>query len=259
MIPDWIEYLYIFFLGTAIGSFLNVVIYRIPKGESIVFPASHCPNCKRKIKPYENIPIISYVSLKGRCAGCKKTISARYPLIETLMGCIALLLFNHYGWSFELLLFGALCAVLLALSAIDIETYRLPNKITLTGAIIALIITVVFFNDQTVMHLLGGVTGVGLMVFMWLVGRLIFRKETLGIGDIKLAGMIGLYIGPWFTIGMFTIGVFLGAIVGVVLIAIGGKKWGQRIPFGPYLAAGSLISILWGTELLHWYVSLAIR
>jgi len=253
------EYLLIFVIGAALGSFLNVVIYRIPQGKSIVLPASHCPRCQRPIKAYENIPILSYIFLRGRCAGCKERISLQYPLVEATMGLLAALLLAYYGWRWELLLYGSMAAVLLALSVIDIQTCRLPNKIVLTGAIMAVALTLIFFRERWLAMILGGAVGLGLMIIMGLIGNLLFRKDTLGMGDVKLAGMMGLFLGHWHTAGMFILGVFIGAVAGSVMILLGGKKWGQRIPFGPYLAMGGLVSLLWGEMIWRWYLSLVIR
>lgn len=258
MVGSWIEYVTVFIIGSAVGSFLNVVIYRVPKGMSTIRPGSACPQCKRPIKPWENIPLLSYICLRGRCAGCKKTISLRYPLIEAIMGGFAALLLSIYGWNSDLLFFGVLTAVLLALSAIDIDTYRLPNSIVLTGSILAVVLTIILRRDQLVDMLLGGVVGIGMLVLMGLIGSLLFRKPTLGMGDIKLAGMIGLYIGPHHTLGMFILGVFIGALSGGMLIILGKRKWGQKIPFGPYLAVGALISLFWGEILWGWYRSFVL-
>ena len=287
MTITWLEYIIVFVFGSAIGSFLNVVIYRVPVGKSIVYPGSFCPNCKRPVKPYENIPLLSYLMLRGKCAGCDERISPVYPLVEALTGLLAACLLARFGWSLDLLFYGVLTATLLALSVIDIKTFRLPNPIVLTGSVLAVILVLIrmimdfdlpfqfegikllsfeWFGEMTGelirsplgIMVIGGLTGLLLLGFMGLVGRLLFRKETLGMGDVKLAGMIGLYLGPYRTAGMFILGVFAGALIGIVLILMGGKKFGQRIPFGPYLALGGLISLLWGENLWRWYISLVL-
>jgi len=175
------------------------------------------------------------------------------------MGGLAMLLLSKFGWSLDLLFYGTLAAVLLSISVIDIASFRIPNPITLTGAILAVLMTIAFRRDHLLMTLLGGFTGLGALLFMWLIGSLLFRKETLGMGDIKLAGMMGLYLGPALTVGMFLIGVFLGALIGGALVVAGGKGWGQKIPFGPYLAAGAITALLWGSQLWNWYLGLVIR
>ena len=258
MEPGLVEYLVVFALGSALGSFLNVVIHRVPAGKSIITPASHCPKCQRPIKPWENIPILSWLLLRGRCAGCHQPISLRYPAVEAAMGMLAILIFNRFGWSVDMLFYSVLAGLLLALSAVDIATYRLPNPLTLTGALLAVGLTLAFRRTELLRMLMGAGVGVGLLLFMALVGQLLFRKETLGMGDVKLAGMAGLFLGPWNTAGMFIIGIFSGALIGGALALIGGRGWGSRLPFGPYLAAGAIVSLLWGDRLLNLYLRFAL-
>lgn len=252
------EYIIAFSFGTIIGSFLNVVIYRVPAGISIIKPASHCPNCQRSIKPYENIPIISYLFLKAKCAGCQTAISPKYLFIEALTGLSAIGMVFNFGWNWDAMIYFIMTAVLISLTAIDFATYRLPNSITLTGAILAMILTLIFRRDFFIPMLLGGLTGLGLLILMGLMGSLLFRKASLGMGDIKLAGMIGLFLGPARTVGMYFIGVLLGAVVGGVVLVIGKKKWGQKIPFGPYLAGGAITALLFGREMWDWYMRMVI-
>ncbi len=257
----WLEYLAVFFIGTAAGSFLNVVIYRVPKGISIIKPDSHCPYCKRPIKPWENVPVFSYVILRGKCAGCGAAISIRYLAVEVLMGCLMMLLLFHFGWTWNLLIYGILAALLLALSVIDIETYRLPNPIVLTGSILAAGLTLAFRPDFLLKMILGASVGIGVMAFQgfagWLIVRVLSNRKTsaLGFGDVKFAGMIGLFLGPAKTGGMYIFGIFLGAAFSIVMLATQNKRFGQRIPFGPYLAGGALISLLWGEQIWVWYSS----
>ncbi|MCF7811328.1 prepilin peptidase [bacterium] len=253
------EYLFIFLIGSALGSFLNVVIYRVPRNESIVMPGSHCPKCNRSIKPHENIPLFSYIILRGKCAGCGTSISIRYPVVEACMGLLASALLWKFGWRWELLFYCSMAATLLALSVIDLDVYRLPNKIVLVGSIFAVVITLLVLREHIFNMILGGLMGIGILGLMGLIGKLLFHKDTLGMGDVKLAGMIGLYLGPWLTAGMYIIAVFTGAVVGLTLIAVGGKKMGSKIPFGPYLALGSMVVLLWGKELWGWYLSLILH
>lgn len=259
MTIEFFPYIAIFIFGTIIGSFLNVVIYRLPRGESLALPPSHCPHCDRPIKPYENIPILSFLFLRGRCAGCKAPISWQYPFVEALTG----LLFASMLWraqlTAELPIYLILVGLLIALSGIDIATMRLPNVLTLSGAIAAIALTLILRRDFWLEMVLGGAVGFGMLYLMGLIGRLLFRKDTLGLGDVKLAGMIGLFVGPAHIAGTYIIAIFLGAIVGLSLIFGGGKKWGEKIPFGPYLAVGAVVSLLWGAKLWRWYESLAFR
>lgn len=255
----WPIYAAVFIVGSGIGSFLNVVIYRVPRGESIVKPGSHCPHCNHAIKPYENIPILSYIFLRGRCSGCQKPISPRYPAVEALMGGLAMLMLWKYGLTREFFIYSALSAVLIALSVIDIQTMRLPNPIVLTGAILALGLNLILRFDFLWQMLAGVLVGLLLMAFMGVVGKLLFRKEALGMGDVKFAAMIGLFVGLWHTLGMFVLGIAVGALVGIATTVISGKDWSRRIPFGPFLALGTILSLLWGKPLWQWYIHLAMR
>lgn len=255
----WLEYSVIGLVGAMIGSFLNVVIYRVPKGESLVFPGSHCPDCNRAIRPWENIPILSFLILRGKCAGCRKQISSQYPIVEAANGLLMIAMLTKFDWTWDLLLYAIFASVLLALAVIDIQTLRLPNAINLFGAITGLAAALIIHPDEWMKPLLGGLVGGGLLVLMGLIGNLIFQKETLGGGDVKLAAMMGIFLGPALTAGMFVFGVFVGALVGGVLLLVSGGGWGKKIPFGPYLAAGGLVSLFWGEALWKWYIHLALR
>ncbi len=256
----WIEYLVLFILGTMAGSFLNVIIYRVPDGASIAFPASHCLHCGRPIKPWENIPVISYIFLRGKCKGCKVHISFQYPLVEISMGLLVAFMHFAFGFSWDFVIYSVLAGLLLALSVIDLKTYRLPDPITMTGAIMAVALTLLLRREFWLQMLLGGAVGVGVMGLQGLIGMLIMKSVakkggTLGLGDVKFAGMIGLFLGPGRTGGMYIFAIFLGAIFGLTMIALGGRRFGQKIPFGPYIAAGALVSLVWGEHIWRWYSS----
>lgn len=255
----WIEYITLFGFGTIIGSFLNVIIYRVPAGLSLIKPGSHCPNCSRPIKPLENIPIISFILLRGKCKGCKHQISFQYPLVEAAMGGLLMLMLYKFGWTWDLLIYGVFCALMLSLSVIDIFTLRLPNPITLTGAITAVLLTIFLRREFLPEMIIGGFTGIGVLGLQGLAGWVTVKivskrkKAALGLGDVKFAGMIGLFLGPVLTIVMFLFGIVLGALFGIMMILSGKKKLGQRIPFGPYLAVGGILSLLIGKDLWLWY------
>ncbi len=239
------------------GSFLNVVIYRIPRGESIVFPASHCVHCNQAIKPYQNIPLLSYLFLRGMCAQCKKPISVVYPTVEACMGGLLMLMLWKFGWSRDLILYGVLSALLLALSVIDIQTKRLPNPITLTGAILAVALTLLLKRDDLLTMFLGGALGIGFLLLNWSIGKLLFKRDGVGMGDIKMAGMMGMFLGPFLTAEMFILSVFVAALIGTVFIISGKKGKFYKVPFGPYMAAGALVALLWGEWLWLWYARFA--
>lgn len=254
---DWPEYVALFLLGNIVGSFLNVVINRVPEGTSLLNPPSHCPNCQRPIKLYENIPLISYVLLKGKCVGCHQSISLQYPAVEAGMGILLMVLLGFFGWNWDLLFYGVFAGLLLSLSVIDIKTNRLPNPITLAGTIIALILIVLLRRDDFWIMLLGGAIGAGFLLFNWTVGKLLFRRDGVGMGDIKFAGMIGLFLGPLKTAEMFLLAIFSGALIGGVMIMLKRRGVSQTIPFGPYMAVGAMSAVLWGESLWHWYAGFA--
>ncbi len=258
MMPySWIEFVVIFILGLPIGSFLNVVIYRVPSGQSIAFPASHCVNCKKKIRFYLNIPLISYVLLKGRCKNCNEPISFIYPLIEGLMGLLLVVMLQQYGWSLDLLFYGTFSALLLCLSVIDIQVKRLPNAITLTGAIIAVMFSLLFRRDQLLLMLFGCLVGIGFLLLNWLIGKMLFKRDGVGMGDIKMAGMIGLFLGPFLTAEMFVISVFVAASFGGMFILLNKKGMFYKIPFGPYMAFSSIVALIYGKPIWLWYARFA--
>ncbi len=253
------EYLVIFVLGTLIGSFLNVIIYRLPRGESLILPASHCPGCNRPIRPWENIPIVSFMVLRGRCAGCKAPISRRYPAIEALTGALFALMLWKFGWSRELILYLPMTALFVALSGIDVAVQRLPNVLTYTGSVLAVILNLLLGITHWSMMILGMTAGLGLGIFMYLIGKLLFRRDGLGVGDMKLMMMTGLFGGWSIVVGMFAIGSLFGSIGGAASVILQRKGWFAEIPYGPYLMAAAVVSLVWGENLWRWYIGLAFR
>ncbi|MFN3821669.1 MAG: prepilin peptidase, partial [bacterium] len=186
--------------------------------------------------------------------GCGKPISWRYPFVEALTGGLALLMVYRFKWQPEALIYFVLFALLLALSVIDIATFRLPDPIVLVGALFGLGLNLLLRPQFLLPMITGAGVGWGLMLFMYGVGWLMFRKETLGWGDIKLGGVIGLYLGPAYTAGMFAFAILLGAVIGGAILFFSRHGWGSRIPFGPYLAAGAFVSHLWGDVVWRWYL-----
>lgn len=242
-----------------IGSFLNVVIYRLPRGESLMRPGSHCPQCGRPIRPWENIPLVSFVALGGRCARCKAPISWRYPAVEAVTGLLWGLLLHKFGWGRELLIYAVMASLFVALSGIDIAVQRLPNELTYTGSVLAVALNLLLGPTGWKMMIAGLIAGLGLGLFMFLLGRLLFRKDGLGEGDIKLMMMTGLFTGPGCVAGMFIFGSLFGALIGGPAVILKRQGWFAKIPYGPYLAAGAIVSLVWGGELWRWYVGLALR
>jgi len=248
-----IEMVLIVILGLVVGSFSNVCIYRIPREESIVFPASHCPNCSTPIKAIDNIPLLSYILLRGRCRQCKEKISIRYPLVELASGIIYILVFMVYGRTMQTLVYLLLSSALLIVALIDLDEQIIPDEISLPGMVIGFVISIFVPYLSYVNALIGIVAGGGIIFLIALAGTVIFKKEAMGGGDVKLAAMIGAFIGWQYIILSLFIGFFIGAVVGVLLILLKIKSREDMIPFGPFIVLGSMVTILWGKNILHWY------
>jgi len=255
-----------FITGTAVGSFLNVCAYRIPKGESIAFPSSHCPFCGVQIKPLDNIPIISYILLGGRCRNCKGKISSKYPVIELLSGALWAAAYYHFGLGVELIYGLFFITVLVLLSAIDYDTKTIPNKILLPAIAITIIsLPLYFLNIETlptiagmnvIDSLIGLLAGGGFLFLVAILGPVIFKKNAMGMGDVKLAAFMGLFLGGYVLLALF-IGFFIGSVVGILLIALGKRTMKDMIPFGPFLAAGAITTIFIGPQLWNSYLTFA--
>ena len=261
MLEIWIP-LFIFLCGLAVGSFLNVCIYRIPLPDvSIHSPRrSFCPECNETIKAHDNIPVLSYLILWGKCRYCRARISVIYPLVELATGTLFLLMFYHFGLTLELLLALAFIAVLLPISVIDARLYIIPNVIIATGLILGVILVcAIAYQRADVWYLLtrliGAVTGGMALWLIAVIGSAILRKTAMGGGDIKLMALIGLFLGAWPQLVMVIgFSAFGGAIVGSALIISGVKSRQSPIPYGPFLAGAALLVLLWGDRLWHLYL-----
>jgi leader peptidase (prepilin peptidase)/N-methyltransferase len=257
-------YISAFLLGSVIGSFLNVCIYRIPRGMSVVFPSSRCPSCNNPVRPLDNIPILSYILLGGRCRVCKAGISPRYPLVEFLNAALYVIILwrfrPYYSWF--LLVYFILLSSLIVITFIDIDKQIIPNGITLPGIPLALIFGSTILPDPfSRFELLGfktSITGVllggGLFYAIGALGSAVFKKEAMGGGDIKLMAMLGGIIGWKGVLLTSFIGSLFGSVIGISLILIKGSTFGSKIPFGPYLAFGAIISLFFGQEFYNWYL-----
>jgi leader peptidase (prepilin peptidase)/N-methyltransferase len=268
-------------LGAMIGSFLNVVIHRLPREQSIVFPKSKCPSCRASIKAYDNIPILSFLILRGRCRGCGAQISARYPAVEALTALLFAAVTWHDGLSFALGFDIAFAASMVALIFIDAEHMILPNAITYPGILFALITRLVVpylagpshFDDlpQLLSHfpatyplwlvsLIGAVIGalagggsLWLMGFLWEKLR---GVEAMGMGDVKMMLMVGAFLGWQLTILTILIGALTGSLTGISMMYRRGQRNLQTmLPFGIFLGIGSIISLVIGARIIEWYVS----
>jgi leader peptidase (prepilin peptidase) / N-methyltransferase len=248
--------LFSFVLGAVIGSFLNVCICRLPAGESIAYPASRCPHCQAAIRWYQNIPILSYLLLWGRCANCRCGISSRYPLVEALTGALFVLIFLSFGVQWATPVYWLFAAALVVVTFIDLDHQIIPDVISLPGIPIGFLavfgVPWISWSDS----LLGILAGGGSLFLVAASYQLLTKKEGMGGGDIKLLAMIGAFLGWQAVLPVIFISSFIGSLVGVPLMLI--KKADRRlaIPFGPFLALGALVYLLWGRMLLRWYLNL---
>ncbi len=242
-------------LGAVIGSFLNVCIYRIPLGKSVVWPASSCESCARELSWYENLPVVAWLALRGRCRTCKVALSARHPIVEALTAVMFGLGAWFYGPSLLLvsqLVFG--CA-LIVLFAIDLEHHLLPNVITLPGIAVGLAFSVVT-GPGWVASVLGALLGGG---SLWLIAEVYYRvrhEEGLGMGDVKMLAMIGAFIGWKLTLVTLMMASIAGSVVGILLIAARRGDMKYALPFGTFLAMGAALAATVGPGLLDWYLGL---
>jgi len=249
-----IETIFIFILGLIVGSFSNVCIYRIPKNESIIFPASHCPKCHSNISPVDNIPLLSYILLKGRCRNCKSKISIQYPIVELLTGLIYLIISLIYGLSIQTLIYIILSSALIIIAFIDLNEEIVPDVISLPGIVIGFIISFFVTYISFINSALGILAGGGIILIIGLAGSVIFKKEAMGGGDVKLAAMIGAFLGWKYIIVSLFLGFFLGAVTGIILILSKIKSREDLVPFGPFIVLGSFVTILWGEKIISWYL-----
>ncbi len=246
--------LYVILLGLCIGSFLNVCIYRLPSERSIVHPASACPACGTPLRWYDNIPVISYLLLRGRCRACKAGISFRYPMVEMLSALFALAVFLRFGPRAESLVFFVFIAALLVITFIDIDHRIIPDVISLPGIPIGFAAS--FLLPQVSWHasLLGILIGGGSLFAIAWGYRLLTGKDGMGGGDIKLLAMIGAFIG-WHGV-LFTImaASFTGTLAGLLVMIKNRKNMKLAVPFGPFLAIGAILYIFFGPQLIEWYM-----
>lgn len=259
-------YLIIFALGASIGSFLNVVIYRVPAGLSILHPPSRCPYCLTRLRASENIPVFGWIWLKGRCKHCRAPISIRYPLVEAATGLLFLLIFISSSNLVEMVGYWVLFSWLIALSMIDLDTFTLPNVLTQSGLVLGLIfqLTRGFYLSQNLsggtQELMGGigaaVLGIWLFDIISWIGTIALRQTAMGAGDSKLAALMGAWLGWKYLLVAGFMACAFGAFVGGGAIALGLINRRQPIPFGPFLALGAGLTALWGEAILMTYLNL---
>ena len=240
-------YLIVFLYGITIGSFLNVLIYRLPKKENIVTTRSHCMSCGNQLKWYDLVPLFSYLVLRGKCRKCKARISVQYPLVEGLNGVLYILVFMKYGISVETLLYCLLSSALLALSVIDLRTYEIPVGFQYFVFVLGIVRVATDYKNW----LLYGIGFFAVSVFLYII-VVISKGAAMGGGDVKLMAVCGLLIGWKLILLSLAVGCILGSVIHLLRMKFSGQE--HMLAMGPYLSLGIMISVLWGNQFLNWYL-----
>lgn len=240
-------------VGLVVGSFLNVCIHRLPKGESIVRPPSCCPACGIPIRWYDNVPIVSFLLLKGRCRGCRSRISWRYPLVEALTGSLFLLTVFRFGLSVRSIFILVFICGLVVITFIDLDHEIIPHAVTLPGIPLGLIGSLITRDPSPRDAAAGALVGAGLVYLVAVYAEVALQRESMGGGDINLLAMIGAFLGWKQVLLSFFFAVVAGACLSLVLVAARVLSRKDRIPFGPFLALGAIVALFGGNGLMNWY------
>jgi leader peptidase (prepilin peptidase)/N-methyltransferase len=250
----FVFYGFLLVFGLVLGSFYNVVIHRLPREESIVWPGSHCPRCGHPLALKDNLPLVSFLLLRGACRYCQASISLRYPLVEGVTGAAAVFFGWRYGLSWAFLQAFLFFSALLVISFIDLSHQIIPDVISYPGMVVGLFFSWLTGNPGLVSALIGWVLGGGIL---WLVAAgygLLTGKEGMGGGDLKLLAMIGAFLGwPGVLVTLFS-AALIGSLVGVILMLVWKKERTYAVPFGPFLSAGAVIHLFFGPSLIRWYL-----
>lgn len=255
----------VFAAGTVIGSFLNVCISRLPQNESIVRPKSHCVSCGSGLRPFDMVPIISYIMLRGKCRYCGAGIPSRHALVETLTGLVFVSLFQKYSLNPEFILSAALISILIVVFFIDMDFMIIPDSLVISGMIVGtlqfvynIFYPIRLYGDRNWWNpLVGAVEGSGFLFIAALIGLLIFKTdEAMGGGDIKILAPIGLFTGWKLTIVILFLSAFIAGIAGIFLIAVKRLNRRSAIPFGPFIVVSTYISVIWGWDIINWYIKM---
>jgi leader peptidase (prepilin peptidase)/N-methyltransferase len=244
-------------LGLIVGSFLNVVIYRLPRRRSLVWPGSACPHCGARIRWYDNVPLFGWLLLRGRCRDCRAPISIRYPIVELVTMLAFLACYWRVGAEPLLVPRLLLTASLIALFAIDLEHQLLPNAITLPGIVAGIVFSLIL-PPGLVDSLIGAIAGGGVL---WLIGEAwsrLRKMEAMGFGDVKMLAMVGAFLGWKMVIVTFVLSSIVGGLFAVILLLARRTTWTSAIPYGTFLAIAAFIASLWGQAVMDWYLSLYI-
>jgi len=243
-------YIIVLIYGLLLGSFLNVCIYRIPLKKSIINPPSACPKCNYRLKWYDNIPVLSYIYLGGKCRNCKEEISIRYPMVEMLSGFLMILLYRYYNLSIQLIFVSFIILTLIVITFIDIDHKLIPNEVVITLLVIGVIYELV---ERPIPLIEGAIGFFAASVPLLLIA--ILSKGGMGGGDIKLMAVVGIFLGWKGVLIALFIGAFIGAIIGMITIILKIKKRKDIIPFGPFLCIGIAASTVFGEKILNFYLS----
>jgi leader peptidase (prepilin peptidase) / N-methyltransferase len=237
--------------GAIVGSFLNVVAYRLPRGESLLHPPSACPSCGTPIKPYDNVPVLGWLWLRGRCRACGASISPRYPIVEAVTAALCAACVLKFGADRDVWLPLVFVLLLVPITLIDLEHHIIPNVLSAIGAVAAFALVLAFQTDDLTEHIIAALAAGG----FFLIAALVY-PAGMGMGDVKLAGVMGLFLGRAVAPAIFA-ALIAGTVVGAVVIARFGAKDGRKkgIPFGPWLAFGSLVGLFWGDQIVDWYLN----
>lgn len=276
-VPHLLAQIYAFILGACAGSFLNVCVHRWPRERSVIKPRSRCPSCGNQLAWFENIPVLSWVALRGRCRCCDEPISPEYPAIELLVAAGWLVALNHYGFNFTALRVAVFGTTLLGVALTDAKYYLIPDGFTLFGFMFALITSVIaFFRPETQPFatpydsLIGACAGAGMIAIVGWLGEVVRKKEAMGLGDVTLMAFVGAALGPTKALITVFLGAMLGAVAfGLIVIPVAMVRRGSSreqtelalgstpfetplVPFGVFLAPAALLTLFWGDALLAW-------
>ena len=246
------EFVFIFVIGLCIGSFLNVCIYRLPKGESISFPPSHCQSCGYRLKVKDLVPVFSYIFLKGKCRNCGEKISIQYPIIELTNAVLYLCVYLRYGLSVETIKYSIFASLLLVIGVIDFKTTLVCIETTIFGIITSILFMGYSWYNTKIFpldNIIGGAIG---FLIIWLIVKL---TAGMGEGDIDIALVCGLFLGKKGIAITLFFGIILGGLAGVIFLIARKKGKKDEMAFGPYLAMGAFIALMWGEKIFNWYVS----